>query len=123
MTIDENRVGLLDRKPVALWFAAPSAPPMSIAATCIFTMTTEDEQRPDHRPDGRGKGKDQGDGDRGGWHRGFANAWMVLGAAPSGLLIGWFIDRSYGTAPWWMLGLSLLFLAASLYQLVKDSWK
>lgn len=96
---------------------------MSIAATCIFTMTTEDEQRPDHRPEGHGKIQDQGAGDRGGWHRGFANAWMVLGAAPSGLLIGWFIDRAYGTTPWWMLGLSLLFLAVSLYQLVKDSRK
>jgi ATP synthase protein I len=58
-----------------------------------------------------------------GWQRGFANVWMLVGAAPAGLAIGYFIDRAYGTTPWWMLGLSLLFLAVSLYQLVKDSWK
>lgn len=57
------------------------------------------------------------------WQRGFANVWMLVGAAPAGLAIGYFIDRAYGTSPWWMLGLSLLFLAVSLYQLVKDSWK
>ena len=93
-------------------------PPMSIAATCISTMTTEDEQQPERRPDGQGKPQDNGS-----WHRGFANAWMVLGAAPAGLAIGYVIDRNFGTAPWWMLGLSLLFLAVSLYQLVKDSFK
>jgi F0F1-type ATP synthase assembly protein I len=58
-----------------------------------------------------------------GWQRGFASAWMVLGAAPAGLFIGYFIDRSLGTSPAWMLGLSLLFLAVSLYQLIKDSRK
>jgi len=57
------------------------------------------------------------------WQRGFASAWMVLGAAPSGLLIGYFIDQAYGTTPGWMLGLSLLFLGVSLYQLIKDTRK
>lgn len=70
-----------------------------------------------------GKGAEETPTDSHGWQRGFANVWMVLGAAPAGLAIGWFIDRAYGTAPWWMLGLSLLFLAVSLYQLVKDSLK
>ncbi len=121
--IDENRVGLLDRKPVALWFAAPSAPPMSIAATCTFTMTTDDDQQSDRRPASHGEKAPDGTPDRGGWQRGFANAWMVLGAAPAGLAIGYVIDRTYDTSPWWMLGLSLLFLAVSLYQLVKDSFK
>ena len=57
------------------------------------------------------------------WQKGYANAWMVLGAAPAGLLIGYFIDREAGTTPWFMLGLSMLFLATSLYRLVKDSGK
>lgn len=60
---------------------------------------------------------------RHGWQRGFAHAWMVLGAAPAGLGLGWLIDRAYGTAPWWMLGLSVLFLGASLYPLIKDALK
>lgn len=69
------------------------------------------------------EGKDQSGNDRNGWQRGFANVWMLVGAAPAGLAIGYVIDRAYGTSPWWMLCLSLLFLAVSLYQLVKDSWK
>lgn len=80
-------------------------------------MSAQDDQQHD-----RSTERKDGGGDRS-WQRGFANAWMVLGAAPSGLLIGYFIDRAYGTAPWWMLGLSLTFLAVSLYQLVKDAWK
>ncbi|HEX3135864.1 MAG TPA: AtpZ/AtpI family protein [Planctomycetota bacterium] len=96
---------------------------MSPAAHLSLTMATPDDhfqdrsdaQKPDaHVPPGA---------DQGGWQRGFANVWMLVGAAPAGLAIGYFIDRAYGTTPWWMLGLSLLFLAVSLYQLVKDSWK
>ena len=71
-------------------------------------------------------GQDQGresSSQRHDWQRGFASAWMVLGAAPAGLLIGYFIDQAYGTTPGWMLGLSLLFLGVSLYQLIKDSRK
>ncbi|MBA3698218.1 MAG: AtpZ/AtpI family protein [Planctomycetes bacterium] len=96
---------------------------MSIAATCTFTMTTDDDQQSDRRPASHGEKAPDGTPDRGGWQRGFANAWMVLGAAPAGLAIGYVIDRTYDTSPWWMLGLSLLFLAVSLYQLVKDSFK
>ena len=62
-------------------------------------------------------------GDDHGWQRGFASAWMVLGAAPAGLLIGYFIDRAADTTPSWMLILSILFLAVSLYHLIKDSRK
>lgn len=112
--IDEKRAGLLDSKSVSLWFAAPSAPPMSLVAHRYLDMTADDHQ--DRSTEQKNAGKQS-------WQRGFANAWMVLGAAPSGLLIGYFVDRAYGTAPWWMLGLSLTFLAVSLYQLVKDSWK
>jgi len=125
--IDENHAGLLDRKSVALWFAAPSAPPMSLAAH-LTLMTAQDDQQRDRqsakpRPDA-GPGADHAEkNDRHGWQRGFANVWMLIGAAPAGLAIGYFIDRAYGTSPWWMLGLSLLFLAVSLYQLVKDSMK
>jgi F0F1-type ATP synthase assembly protein I len=83
----------------------------------ILMAEPDDSQVDRQRPEG---GKPT---DRHGWQRGFANAWMVLGAAPSGLLLGYFIDRAYGTSPWWMLGLSLLFLAVSLYALIKDSLK
>jgi F0F1-type ATP synthase assembly protein I len=89
---------------------------MSLAAQRHFDMSAPDDQQ-HHRSTERKKVEGQS------WQRGFANAWMVLGAVPSGLLIGYVIDRAYGTAPWWMLGLSLTFLAVSLYQLVKDSWK
>ena len=92
---------------------------MSLAAHRYLDMSAPDDQQHDRSTPPNGGKKADGTS----WQRGFANAWMVLGAAPSGLLIGYFIDRSYGTAPWWMLGLSLTFLAASLYQLVKDSWK
>ncbi len=57
------------------------------------------------------------------WQQGYASAWVVLGAAPTGLFIGYFIDQHFGTNPAWMLGLSLLFLALSLYQLIKGSRK
>jgi len=102
-------------------------PPMSLAVHRTFAMTTQDDQQRDGRPvetgtDGNKDGNKNGNSDHS-WQRGFANVWMVLGAAPAGLLIGYFIDRAYGTSPWWMLGLSLLFLAVSLYQLVKDSFK
>ena len=53
--------------------------------------------------------------------RGFASAWMLLGSAPTGLLIGYAIDRAAGTQPTWMISLSLLFLALALYQLIRDS--
>jgi F0F1-type ATP synthase assembly protein I len=92
---------------------------MSLAAHRYLDMSAPDDQQRDRSTPRR---DEEGKGDKS-WQRGFANAWMVLGAAPSGLLIGYFIDRAHGTAPWWMLGLSLTFLAASLYQLVKDSWK
>jgi F0F1-type ATP synthase assembly protein I len=91
--------------------------PIACSTAPLFMVKPDDSSR-DHVPAEPAR-QDRGHG----WQRGFANAWMVLGAAPSGLLIGYFIDRAYGTAPWWMLGLSLTFLAASLYQLVKDSWK
>ena len=129
--IDENHVGLLDSKSVALWFAAPSAPPqMSLTAHLTLMNQQDDQQRirrstSDEQDAVPGVGKSVGKKpvDSHGWQRGFANVWMVLGAAPAGLLIGYFIDSAYGTTPWWMLGLSLLFLAGSLYQLVKDSFK
>lgn len=95
--------------------------------THLTLMTTQDDQQRDRRSStdlhSVAPGGERKPDDSHGWQRGFANAWMVLGAAPAGLFIGYFIDRAYGTAPWWMLGLSLLFLAASLYQLVKDSRK
>ncbi len=98
---------------------APSAHPMSLALHLTDAMTAP-EQRPDRKDPAK---PDAPASDRQGWQRGFASAWMVLGAAPAGLLIGYGIDRAAGTAPWWALGLSLLFLAVSLYQLVKDSLK
>ena len=101
---------------------APSAKPMSLATHLTFTMTAP-HPRDDRENSAKADVPSSPVPDRNGWQRGFANAWMVLGAAPSGLLIGYFIDRAAGTAPWWMLGLSLLFLAVSLYQLVKDSSK
>jgi F0F1-type ATP synthase assembly protein I len=61
--------------------------------------------------------------DKNSWQQGYALAWGVLGAAPTGLFIGYFIDQHFGTTPAWMLGLSLLFLALSLYQLIKGSRK
>jgi F0F1-type ATP synthase assembly protein I len=101
--------------------ARASGTPMS-AITHSFLAMTAPDQRDDRDQPARPTAPDQRS-DRQGWQRGFANAWMVLGAAPSGLLLGYGIDRLAGTTPWWALGLSLLFLAVSLYQLVKDSSK
>ena len=102
---------------------APLAPPMLLTAHLILAMTTPDDHDSGrHQATNDGK-KQANDNDSQGWQKGFANAWMVLGAAPAGLLIGYFIDRAADTTPWFMLGLSLLFLAVSLYQLVKDSSK
>lgn len=116
LSIDENFVSVLDSKATHLWCAAPSAPPMSATTFSPIAMSDLDEQQSDRRP-ASDKQRDHG------WQRGFASAWMVLGAAPAGLLLGYFIDRAAGTSPAWMLGLSLLFLAVSLYQLIKDSRK
>jgi F0F1-type ATP synthase assembly protein I len=102
---------------------APVAPPMLLTARLARTMTTPDDHT-SRRHQATNDSKKQGnDTDSHGWQKGFANAWMVLGAAPAGLLIGYFIDHAADTTPWSMLGLSLLFLAVSLYQLVKDSRK
>ena len=102
---------------------APPAPPMLLTAHLTLAMTTPDDHHSDrHQATNDGK-KQANDNDSHDWQKGFANAWMVLGAAPAGLLIGYFIDRAADTTPWFMLGLSLLFLAVSLYQLVKDSSK
>lgn len=90
--------------------------PMSAITFPTTAMTDQDEHQRDRRPATGGQ-QDHG------WQRGFASAWMVLGAAPAGLLLGYLIDRAAGTSPAWMLGLSLLFLAVSLYQLIKDSRK
>lgn len=105
-------------------------PQMSLT-THLTLMSTQDDQQRNRRSSsdaqngvpGVGKNTGKTPPDSHGWQRGFANVWMLVGAAPAGLALGYFIDRTYGTAPWWMLGLSLLFLAVSLYQLVKDSFK
>jgi F0F1-type ATP synthase assembly protein I len=86
-------------------------------------MTTSDDQKKVRRDVTNDGNKQANNNDSHGWQKGFANAWMVLGAAPAGLLIGYFIDRAADTTPWSMLGLSMLFLAVSLYQLIKDSRK
>jgi F0F1-type ATP synthase assembly protein I len=102
---------------------APLAPPMLLNAHLTLAMTTPDDHKPvRHDVTNDGKKQDNNNDSRD-WQKGVANAWMVLGAAPAGLLIGYFIDRAADTTPWFMLGLSLLFLAVSLYQLVKDSSK
>lgn len=101
-------------------------PQMSLTTHLTLMTTQDDQQRTRRSTSDLGNvvpGSERKPSDSHGWQRGFANAWMVLGAAPAGLLIGYFIDRAYGTTPWWMLGLSLLFLAVSLYQLVKDTRK
>lgn len=95
---------------------------MSLATHHPFAMTAPDP-RQDRETPAKTDGPSSPASDRQQWQRGFASAWMVLGAAPAGLLIGYLIDRAAGTTPWWALGLSLLFLAVSLYQLVKDSLK
>jgi F0F1-type ATP synthase assembly protein I len=101
-------------------------PQMSLT-THLTLMSTQDDQQRNRRSTSDAENEVLGTSktplDSQSWQRGFANVYMVLGAAPAGLLIGYFIDRACGTTPWWMLGLSLTFLAASFYQLLKDLWK
>lgn len=52
--------------------------------------------------------------------RGFAAAYVLLGAAPSGLLVGWLIDLAAGTRPWFMLGCCALFLLVALVHLLRE---
>ena len=52
--------------------------------------------------------------------RSFANVYLMLSAAPSGLLLGWLIDSAAGTKPWFTLGCCTAFLLVAVIQLLKD---
>jgi F0F1-type ATP synthase assembly protein I len=92
------------------------APAMLAFTHFTAAMTDRDEHQHDRRSD-KSAHRDHS------WQRGFANAWMVLGAVPAGLFLGYLIDDAAETTPTWMLVLSLLFLSVSLYRLVKDNRK
>ncbi len=98
-------------------------PTLNLALLMTEPIKQDSQQPVSHEPSSDEKlSKDQTDS-RHQWQRGFASAWMVLGAAPAGCLIGYFIDKAYDSTPLWMIILSFLFLAVSLYQLIKDSNK
>ncbi|MFW5828662.1 MAG: AtpZ/AtpI family protein [Planctomycetota bacterium] len=53
---------------------------------------------------------------------GIAAGYTLLGSIAVGLLIGWSIDVWADTAPLWTALMSVLFIAAGLYHLVRDHW-
>ena len=47
--------------------------------------------------------------------------YTMIGSLGLGVLIGWAIDRHYGTSPWWTLGASCFFLVVGFYHLIRAS--
>lgn len=88
----------------------------------LLAMTTHDEQR-QARPPAMGNGEKSADSGLRTWQRSLAKGSIVLGAAPTGLLIGYFVDRAAGTSPWSMLALGFLCLAGAIFRLIKESGK
>lgn len=72
-------------------------PQMSFITHLNFMSTQDDPQR-NRRSSSEVNNEVAGPGkipaDSHSWQRGFANVWMLVGAAPAGLAIGYFIDRS-----------------------------
>jgi len=54
---------------------------------------------------------------------GMSAPYTLLGAMFLGLGIGYLLDQHYQTEPRWMVGMTLLFLTAGMYQIIKDSYK
>lgn len=48
-------------------------------------------------------------------------ATTITGSVLTGLLLGWFLDRHFDTAPRFTVGLSFLFLVSGMYQLIKEA--
>jgi ATP synthase protein I len=48
-----------------------------------------------------------------------AIAWEFIGAVVAGVLVGWFADEKLGTAPWLLIGFTLLGTCAGFYQMVR----
>jgi len=56
-----------------------------------------------------------------GWVR-YSGVGLELAGATAGLaLVGYWIDRKYGTAPWGILGGVVIGIVGGLYNLVKES--
>ncbi|MCS6971370.1 MAG: AtpZ/AtpI family protein [Planctomycetota bacterium] len=51
---------------------------------------------------------------------GLAAASLPIGGLAVGAGIGWLIDRSAGTLPWWTIALTIAFGIAGLYHMVKE---
>jgi F0F1-type ATP synthase assembly protein I len=53
--------------------------------------------------------------------RAMSAAWLLLGSGVVGLVVGWAIDRSAGTAPRWTLIVPVLCIASSAVSLIRRS--
>lgn len=49
-----------------------------------------------------------------------AAVWKLVGGAVVGVLGGWLLDRWLGTAPWLLLGLSLVGICVGFYGFLKE---
>jgi ATP synthase protein I len=54
-----------------------------------------------------------------GWYVGFALVWDLLGTIAAALLIGWFIDRRFGTEPWAVTVFTLIGVAGGFVRLLQ----
>jgi ATP synthase protein I len=47
-----------------------------------------------------------------------AVAWEFLGSIIAGAVLGWLADRQFGTAPWGLIGCTLLGTSTGLYRMI-----
>ena len=52
---------------------------------------------------------------------GLHTGYTLVASVIIGLGLGYWIDTSFGTQPWWTVGGALLFIIAGLYQVVKET--
>ena len=58
--------------------------------------------------------------DRSGWGKGLNYGIEIAAGIGLGALIGFWLDRRFGSSPWFLLGGLLLGCASGMYLLIKD---
>lgn len=68
-------------------------------------------------PSGQGKGTPPSP------FKGLGAAYLMLASVLIGFGLGYWLDHRHGTMPWWTIGLTVLFLIAGFYHLVREAQK